>query len=163
MGLTAVGGGAFGNREEWVADAIAKALRAHEHAPLDVKLVHYMKVPADGPYARLSLGLLRAMSCQTLRTLSCETLRGPIDDDGSVLVLVEENTVLVAKQTTEIFASMESWDTVGCVHVGNTVVASGPQRYINGYEMVPIKAGNGLPEGAVELTAFAVQEDDLYA
>jgi hypothetical protein len=39
--LTSLGGGVFGNSQQWIADAIADALRRHEHQPLDVKLVHY--------------------------------------------------------------------------------------------------------------------------
>jgi len=39
--LTALGGGAFGNREEWIVDAINAALLKHADAPLDVFLVHY--------------------------------------------------------------------------------------------------------------------------
>ena len=39
--LTALGGGAFGNKTEWIADAIESSLAAHAMAPLDVTLVHY--------------------------------------------------------------------------------------------------------------------------
>ena len=39
--LTALGGGAFGNRNEWICNAINKALRVYERCPLDVVLVHY--------------------------------------------------------------------------------------------------------------------------
>ena len=43
--LTQLGGGAFGNPKAWILDAIKAALRKHQHAPLDVKLVHYCSVP----------------------------------------------------------------------------------------------------------------------
>ena len=39
--LTALGGGAFGNRHQWIADAIGGALGAVKDAPLDVIMVHY--------------------------------------------------------------------------------------------------------------------------
>jgi len=39
--LTALGGGAFGNRVHWITDAIAAALDEHRDAPLDVFHVHY--------------------------------------------------------------------------------------------------------------------------
>jgi hypothetical protein len=39
--LTALGGGAFGNRHAWISDAIGSALEAMKGAPLDVVLVHY--------------------------------------------------------------------------------------------------------------------------
>ena len=39
--LTAVGGGAFGNRTMWIADAMSKALKQFRDAPIDVFLVHY--------------------------------------------------------------------------------------------------------------------------
>ena len=39
--LTALGGGAFGNRDEWISDAMNAALETHRDAPLDVYLVHY--------------------------------------------------------------------------------------------------------------------------
>lgn len=39
--LTKLGGGVFGNRSEWICDAISYALHRNMHAPLDVYLVHY--------------------------------------------------------------------------------------------------------------------------
>ena len=46
--LTALGGGAFGNEHDWIADALIAALALHRDAPLDVILVHYGKhVPAE--------------------------------------------------------------------------------------------------------------------
>mmetsp|Transcript_37228 Transcript_37228/g.63943 ORF Transcript_37228/g.63943 Transcript_37228/m.63943 type:complete len:337 (-) Transcript_37228:175-1185(-) len=46
--LTALGGGAFGNRTEWIRDAVLSALEAFHDAPLDVYLVHYgTRVPSD--------------------------------------------------------------------------------------------------------------------
>lgn len=39
--LTALGGGAFGNRSGWIVDAVSRALRAFASAPLDVYMVHY--------------------------------------------------------------------------------------------------------------------------
>ena len=46
--LTSLGGGAFGNRMEWIRDAMAAALDAFSDAPLDVVLVHYgSRVPSD--------------------------------------------------------------------------------------------------------------------
>jgi hypothetical protein len=39
--LTLVGGGAFGNRTEWILDAIMKTIQIFKNAPLDVKIVSY--------------------------------------------------------------------------------------------------------------------------
>ena len=39
--LTRVGGGAFGNADEWIDDAIVRALAIVEHAGLDVRLVSH--------------------------------------------------------------------------------------------------------------------------
>ena len=39
--LTKVGGGAFGNPDKWIADAISTAIKKYEMYPLDVYLVHY--------------------------------------------------------------------------------------------------------------------------
>lgn len=39
--LTMLGGGAFGNRLDWIADAILRALRMHADSGLDVHLVSY--------------------------------------------------------------------------------------------------------------------------
>ena len=45
--LTALGGGAFGNRIEWIKESLIGALDKFRDAPLDVKLVHYgTSVPA---------------------------------------------------------------------------------------------------------------------
>jgi hypothetical protein len=42
--LTKVGGGAFGNDEKWISDAINKAIRQFKSHPLDVYLVHYRAI-----------------------------------------------------------------------------------------------------------------------
>jgi hypothetical protein len=39
--LTLVGGGAFGNRMEWIIDAIRKSIKKFSNTPLDVKIVSY--------------------------------------------------------------------------------------------------------------------------
>ena len=39
--LTRVGGGAFGNADEWIDDAIVRALAIVEHAGLDIRLVSH--------------------------------------------------------------------------------------------------------------------------
>lgn len=39
--LTLVGGGVYGNRNEWILDAIAMAMEKFRHVPLDVKIVTY--------------------------------------------------------------------------------------------------------------------------
>mmetsp|Transcript_8441 Transcript_8441/g.14525 ORF Transcript_8441/g.14525 Transcript_8441/m.14525 type:complete len:359 (-) Transcript_8441:284-1360(-) len=45
--LTALGGGAFGNRSTWIKDAIRAALEGHKDAPLDVFLVHYRQTDVE--------------------------------------------------------------------------------------------------------------------
>ena len=42
--LTRVGGGAFGNADEWIDDAIVRALGIVEHAGLDIRLVSHGRV-----------------------------------------------------------------------------------------------------------------------
>eukprot|EP00930_Biecheleria_cincta_P049490 TRINITY_DN34685_c0_g1_i1.p1 TRINITY_DN34685_c0_g1~~TRINITY_DN34685_c0_g1_i1.p1 ORF type:complete len:466 (+),score=82.45 TRINITY_DN34685_c0_g1_i1:47-1444(+) len=59
--LTAVGGGAFGNRTNWIVDAIDRALRLYAAAPLDVMLVHFGTLPR-GAYACLETSARRATS-----------------------------------------------------------------------------------------------------
>ncbi|MFZ4549371.1 MAG: hypothetical protein ACOYN4_18135, partial [Bacteroidales bacterium] len=39
--LTLVGGGAFGNKEEWILDALRKAVSKFSDSPLDVRIVSY--------------------------------------------------------------------------------------------------------------------------
>jgi len=41
--LTLVGGGVFGNKKEWILDAIKKAIIKFSNTPLDVKIVSYRK------------------------------------------------------------------------------------------------------------------------
>eukprot|EP01051_Picozoa_sp_SAG22_P012834 SAG22_NODE_1372_length_4577_cov_3.556052_6_plen_95_part_01 len=43
--LTAIGGGAFGNRSGWIRAALEVALSAVAREPLDVRLVHYGAIP----------------------------------------------------------------------------------------------------------------------
>eukprot|EP00440_Ansanella_granifera_P039729 gb/GFBE01043092.1/.p1 GENE.gb/GFBE01043092.1/~~gb/GFBE01043092.1/.p1 ORF type:complete len:486 (+),score=86.20 gb/GFBE01043092.1/:1-1458(+) len=59
--LTALGLEPLGNRREWIADAIDRALQMHEREPLDVVLVHSpgaMPGPQD-PFAKLENGRRR--------------------------------------------------------------------------------------------------------
>lgn len=44
--LTLVGGGVFGNRQEWIRDAMQRAFRRLEGVALDVRIVHYREVGA---------------------------------------------------------------------------------------------------------------------
>jgi hypothetical protein len=39
--LTRLGGGAFGNDDAWIDDAVMRALRVVEYADLDVRIVSY--------------------------------------------------------------------------------------------------------------------------
>jgi hypothetical protein len=39
--LTLLGGGAFGNDEDWIIAAIERALELFSHVPLDVAIVSY--------------------------------------------------------------------------------------------------------------------------
>lgn len=50
--LTKVGGGAFGNADSWIAEAIQKAIDKYRHLPVNVKVVHYGSTP--GPTDRYS-------------------------------------------------------------------------------------------------------------
>lgn len=43
--LTRVGGGAFGNANEWIDDAIVRAVEILEHAGLDIRLVSHGSIP----------------------------------------------------------------------------------------------------------------------
>jgi hypothetical protein len=43
--LTRVGGGAFGNVDKWIDDAIVRALGTVEHAGLDIRLVSHGRIP----------------------------------------------------------------------------------------------------------------------
>ena len=63
--LTKVGGGVFGNRSRWVADAIKKNLRKFEDFPLDVHLVHYGTL--EQPYLQ-SLGSTNKVDSKNLIT-----------------------------------------------------------------------------------------------
>ena len=45
--LTRLGGGAFGNADPWIDDAIARALTVYADAPLNVRLVSYSHVPSQ--------------------------------------------------------------------------------------------------------------------
>jgi hypothetical protein len=42
--LTRVGGGAFGNADAWIDDAIVRALSIVEHAGLDIRLVSHGRI-----------------------------------------------------------------------------------------------------------------------
>jgi hypothetical protein len=45
--LTAVGGGAFGNKTSWIVEALNITLAKHQNNPLDVYLVHYSGINPD--------------------------------------------------------------------------------------------------------------------
>mmetsp|Transcript_22207 Transcript_22207/g.46015 ORF Transcript_22207/g.46015 Transcript_22207/m.46015 type:complete len:371 (-) Transcript_22207:26-1138(-) len=69
--LTALGGGCFGNDEQWIADALEKALESHAAEALDVKLVHFRAIPA-GPW----LGLGSAVSARLRKRPSASSGSG---------------------------------------------------------------------------------------
>jgi hypothetical protein len=61
--LTMLGGGAFGNLEDWIRDAIQRALLLYRTYPLDVCLVHFNEIsPA---YSSLSLDDHNAVQCRS--------------------------------------------------------------------------------------------------
>ena len=43
--LTAIGGGAFGNKVDWIADSMEDVLKKYSEAPVDVTLVHFRRLP----------------------------------------------------------------------------------------------------------------------
>ena len=45
--LTSLGGGAFGNRTAWIAEALVDALQRHREAPLDVVMVNYGMIDSE--------------------------------------------------------------------------------------------------------------------
>ena len=53
--LTCVGGGAFGNRSLWIADAMERALNLFKDFPIDVYLMHYMRnvTQASNPFVKI--------------------------------------------------------------------------------------------------------------
>lgn len=53
--LTAVGGGAFGNRTAWILAAMEKAMKTFANSPLDVMLVHFASIPRSA-YSSLESG-----------------------------------------------------------------------------------------------------------
>jgi len=72
--LTALGGGSFGNEDQWIVDSLAKALRAHASEALDVKLVHFRSIP-DGPFRSLDNVIpteSRKRSSASLETLKAD-------------------------------------------------------------------------------------------
>jgi len=45
--LTFLGGGAFGNKKEWICNAIGKAIAKCNKLPLDVRISHYKRLDKD--------------------------------------------------------------------------------------------------------------------
>jgi len=39
--LTLLGGGAFGNRNDWIISAIRRSLKKYANTPLDIRIVSY--------------------------------------------------------------------------------------------------------------------------
>ena len=54
--LTLIGGGAFGNKYEWIFDAIAKSIKKFSKTPLDLKIVSYR---ASNPSIKAFVDLIR--------------------------------------------------------------------------------------------------------
>ncbi|NVB43679.1 hypothetical protein G6O69_38080 [Pseudenhygromyxa sp. WMMC2535] len=59
MWLTFLGGGVFDNDPQWIADAIARAVRRAGDASLDIRVAHYRRVDAT-MRARIDAGLRAA-------------------------------------------------------------------------------------------------------
>ena len=77
--LTSVGGGAFGNRTEWIADAMEAAIRRFQAFSLDVKLVHYMRNVTErtNPFVKLALKFRKQNSQNTNQKGSASSTPAP--------------------------------------------------------------------------------------
>jgi hypothetical protein len=106
--LTALGGGVFGNRYEWIRDAISHALDLYQGWPLDVVLVHYgsrvdanwvhdlaPRQPAPRQPVPTKLGLYGELEHQTLGAVRAAGKRM-----GDVVVGARALAALIEKNTT---------------------------------------------------------------
>ncbi|CAK9079536.1 Hypothetical protein SCF082_LOCUS37947 [Durusdinium trenchii] len=103
--LSAVGGGAFGNRTLWIVDAIERALRTHADAPLDVMLVHFSSVPR-GAYGDLEKGRKKirpapktapAPEATPAAPSEGDARAGPDEVEAPTLTKTDSDGVLIAK------------------------------------------------------------------
>jgi len=70
-------------------------------------------------------------------------------------VLKKESRTYRVISKAHVFASVDSWDTIGEKEQGEEVLVTGLPKAANGYVMVPI-----APEGAMDKGALAAKEED---
>mmetsp|Transcript_124598 Transcript_124598/g.398974 ORF Transcript_124598/g.398974 Transcript_124598/m.398974 type:complete len:498 (+) Transcript_124598:107-1600(+) len=74
--LTLLGGGAFGNRQKWIMEAIEAALVKFRDEPLDVVLLHPKEVPKDRCWQELGFGREPEVISGVVKTLDHADLAG---------------------------------------------------------------------------------------
>lgn len=85
--LTAVGGGAFGNRSLWIVQAMEEAMKAYAAAPIDVMLVHFASIPKS-TYTSLERGRGRVRNAELGKTF------GRPEESAALVVPVDAAPVL---------------------------------------------------------------------
>ena len=85
--LTALGGGAFGNKTSWIKSALTDAIAEFHRAPLRVVLVHYgtqsdeWSMLPDGTYSQRKARLLRERLKTEENVTQCIAKRGRFDEE----------------------------------------------------------------------------------
>ena len=168
--LTLIGGGAFGNKPEWIIEAIKKALDEYAVYPIDVKLVHFniisekykaeiqeRKIPIQPPIASLH------EKCGSSNFDITNFLKSIDDNDKTIKKLFtdpnkEQMTFYAIKGSVlefsgDVMVNAANEKCTGGGGIDEAVNISGGEFLINAREALPIiKTGVRCPTGDAKTT-----------
>jgi len=110
--LSAVGGGAFGNRTLWIIEAIERALRIHADSPLDVMLVHFSSVPR-GAYGDLEKGRKKVKAAAPKTGPAAETPAAEAAETAETGETVEKGETAPASDAVTLAKAFKRLDLNG--------------------------------------------------
>jgi len=105
--LTGVGGGVFGNRSEWIADAVARALRIHAKFPIDVKFVHLQPPRKSSKLMMLECDSGRALSEKELKKTEDKEKEEEKQKEKDAIKAIAQGDKAALKRIQEIKALLE--------------------------------------------------------
>mmetsp|Transcript_20009 Transcript_20009/g.36487 ORF Transcript_20009/g.36487 Transcript_20009/m.36487 type:complete len:397 (+) Transcript_20009:476-1666(+) len=78
---------------------------------------------------------------------------GPRTMSAADYQAVRAGSILLCRETVDIFESTSAWTGIGQIEAGSFIIAAGPVEWSEGFMMVPIE-----PRGAVQVQAFEIRE-----
>jgi hypothetical protein len=178
--LTTLGGGVFGNRYEWIRDAINEALNKYIDKPIDVILVHYGSsvnssynrdippktparaiIPAKGPsqnlFGQIASALTSALPASFVQTFGTSSASATASTPTPTPTTVTESITVMESEITAIETAAEAVKsaasrTIAAVAAGNRAVEEAMQAADTATALAPAKPALALTPAKPALT-----------